>query len=99
MQIEPVINEIRAALLGHGALASGDPAVEAAVGHLATALDPALRQAVLGLVQQAAAEVSAQLADRRVDVVLLDGEPALRVSDAPSNTTESTASTKNILKR
>ena len=83
MQIEPVINEVREALLGQAALASGDPAVEAAIGHLAAALEPALRHAVLGLAQQAAAEIGAQLADRRVDVVLLDGDPTLRIADAP----------------
>lgn len=84
MHVEPVITELRAALLGHASLAAGDPAVEGAATHLAAALEPAVRQAVFALAQQAAAEVAAQLPDRTVDVVLADGDPAIRVSDAPA---------------
>jgi hypothetical protein len=35
------------------------------------------------IAQQAAAEVSAQLPDQSVDVVLSDGDPVLRLSEAP----------------
>jgi uncharacterized protein (DUF1778 family) len=53
------------------------------VAHLVGALEPAVRQAVLALAEQAAAQVGAQLTDRSVDVVLVDGDPTLRLSDAP----------------
>jgi hypothetical protein len=84
MHVEPIITELRVALVGHASLAAGDPAVEGAAAHLVGALEPAVRQAVLALAQQAAAEVGAQLPDRSVDVVLVDGDPTLRLSDAPS---------------
>ncbi len=82
VHVEPVITELRAALLGHASLAAGDPAVEGAAAHLVAALEPAVRQVVFALAQQAAAEVAAQLPDRTVDVVLTDGDPALRLSEA-----------------
>ena len=83
MHVAPVVNGVRAALADHLALASGDPGVDAAGEHLIAALDPAIRQAALELAQQAAAEVAAQLPDRTVDVLLVDGEPSLRVTEAP----------------
>ena len=86
MHVEPIITELRVALVGHASLAAGDPAVEGAAAHLVGALEPAVRQAVLALAEQAAAEVAAQLPDRTVEVVLADGDPALRVSDAPAPT-------------
>lgn len=82
MHVQPVINELRATLVNHGALAGGDPAVESAISSLVDALGPALQVAALELAQQAAAEVGAQLRDRTVDIVMSDGDPALRVSDA-----------------
>ncbi len=46
-------------------------------------IDPVrpLQVAALELAQQAAAEVGAQLRDRTVEIVMSDGDPALRVSD------------------
>ncbi len=61
-------------------LAGGDPAVEAAAASLLAALQPAFRQVTVGLVEQAAEEVAAQLPDATVDVVMSEGEPAIRVS-------------------
>lgn len=84
MQIQPVINAVQAALASQGPLAGGDAAVEEAIEHLTTALGPALRQAALELAEQAACEVRAQLPDRTVDVVLADGEPTLRIAEAPA---------------
>lgn len=84
MHVQPVINSVQAALAGHGGLASGDPSVEAAMAHLAEALGPALRVAAFELAQQAATEVGAQLADHTIDIVLIDGDPTLRVSEAKS---------------
>jgi len=65
--------------------------LEAAVAQLAEALEPALHLAVMQLAEQAAAEIDAQLSDRSVEVVLIDGDPSLRVTDAaPSTSREST---------
>jgi HicB family len=82
MHIQPVLTAMQMALANDAALAGDDPAVEAAVAHLTEALGPALRQAALELAEQAAGEVTAQLSDRTVDVVLVDGDPALRVTEA-----------------
>lgn len=87
MHIDPIVNAIRSALLNQAALGSGDPSVEAAAAQLAIALEPTVRQAAFDLAQQAATEVGAQLSDRTVDVVLLDGEPSLRVVERPAATT------------
>jgi len=82
VHVQPVINAVQAALASQTGLASGDPSVEAAMTHLADALGPALRVAALELAQQAAAEVGAQLSDHAIDVVLVDGDPTLRVTEA-----------------
>jgi uncharacterized protein (DUF1778 family) len=82
MHLQPVITNLRATLAGHAALAGEDAAVEAAMQQLTEALDAALRLAAMDLAQQAAAEVSAQLTDRAVEVVMSSGDPELRVVDA-----------------
>lgn len=82
MQVEPVITSVRAALDEHVALAGLDESVEAAATAISRALTPVLRQCALDLAAQAAAEVGAQLGDRAVEVVLIDGDPTLRVTDA-----------------
>lgn len=82
MQVEPVLNGLRASLESHHFFAGGDAAVNDAVGWLTEALGPALRIAALELAQQAAVEVAAQLDDRDIDVVVVDGDPTLRVTDA-----------------
>lgn len=88
MHVQPVINGLRAALANQASLASGDPAVDAAVTALLDALGPALHLAAFELAQQAAAELGAQLPDRTVDVVVADGDPALRVTEVGATTTE-----------
>ena len=88
MHLEPIINTVRVALRGHGALAGDDPAVEAAIGHLAEALDPTLRLAAMEMAQQAAAEIGAQLPDRKVEVLINGGDPELRVVAAPTDRTD-----------
>jgi hypothetical protein len=82
MQIQPIINSVQAALAGQGSLAGGDVAVEEALDHLVAALSPAIRQAAMDLAEQAACEVRAQLPDRTVDLVLVDGDPSLRIAEA-----------------
>lgn len=84
MHIQPIINALQAALLDQGAVTASDPAVEAAVAQLVTALGPAVRLAAMDLTEQAAGEVRAQLPEHTVDVVLADGDPALRITDAPA---------------
>ncbi len=61
------------------ALAGDDPAVAGAADSLLAALGPAVRQLSTNLAEQAAAEVSAQLPNHSVDVVLSDGEPSIAV--------------------
>jgi hypothetical protein len=81
MQVQPIINSVQAALAAQGSLAGGDSAVEEAIDHLVAALAPAIRQAAMDLAEQAACEVRAQLPDRTVDLVLADGDPALRIAE------------------
>ena len=83
MQIRPIINSVQATLMSQATVAANDPAVEAAVGQLVEALEPALRMAAMEIAEQAAAEVRAQLPEQTVDVVLSDGDPTLRLTDAP----------------
>jgi len=83
MQIRPVINAAEATLVSQATIASSDPAVESAVTQLVAALGPALQVAAMEIAEQAAAEVRAQLPDHTVDVVLADGDPALRITEAP----------------
>lgn len=82
MQIEPLMTKIEAAVSTQLAVAGADPAIEAAASQLMSALRPALGQAALELAEQAAAEVSSQLSDRSVEVILSDGDPTLRVVES-----------------
>ena len=82
MQVQPIVNAVQAALASQGSLAGGDVAVEEAIDHLVSALTPAIRQAAMDLAEQAVCEVRAQLPDRTVDLVLADGDPALRIAEA-----------------
>jgi len=70
-------------------LSGDDAAVEAAAEAMLGVLDATVRQIVIDLAQQAANEVSAQLPDYEIDVVISDGEPELRVraSDAGGEVT------------
>lgn len=69
-------------------IGGGDPAVEAAARAILGSIEPAMRQIALDLAQQAAYEVDAQLNDHEVEVVLVDGEPSLRVRSLESETTD-----------
>lgn len=83
VHVQPVITKLRSTLVNQGVLAGGDPTVDAAIAALVDALEPAMQMAALELAQQAATELGAQLPDRMVDVVVVDGDPTLRVGDAP----------------
>ncbi len=82
MHLAPIFTAIEAAVSTQLAVAGGDSTMEAAASQLLSALEPAIRQIGMELAQQAAIEVGAQLGDRTVDVVIVDGEPQLRVSQA-----------------
>jgi HicB family len=84
VNVQPVLNTVRATLSHQAALAGADQAVAAAVGQVIEALAPALRLAALELTEQAAAEARAQLPNHTVDVVVVDGDPTLRINDAAS---------------
>lgn len=79
MDLSTSLTRIEAALTAQLALLGGDAAFGASAEALHAALEPAFRQLGFDLAQQAAAEVGAQLPDHEVDVVLADGEPALKV--------------------
>lgn len=80
MHLAPVFTTLEAAVSTQLAVAGADPTMEAAASQLLAALEPALKQVGMELAQQAAEEVGAQLGDRTVEVVMVDGEPQLRVS-------------------
>ncbi|HET7846392.1 MAG TPA: hypothetical protein VFL72_02800, partial [Acidimicrobiia bacterium] len=54
---------------------------------LMTALRPALERTMLGVIQEAAAEISAQLVGQSVEVRLSEGEPSLVVIEERSRPT------------
>ncbi len=56
-----------------------DPDQAEMISELIGVLTPAIRQSMIGLVEAAALEVSAQLVGRRVEVRLVDGDPELVV--------------------
>ncbi len=67
-------------------VAGGDPEVESAARAILAALEPAVRQMAYDLAEQAAAEMTAQLPGHQIDVVLVAGEPTLRVRTDPGGT-------------
>lgn len=89
MHVDGLLAEIEGSVRSQIALAGGDPEVEAAANALMGALRPALQQAAFTLAEQAALEVNAQLTDQRVDVVLAEGEPVLKVTEDTSTPTAS----------
>lgn len=79
MNITPMVGALEQLVAQQVAIGGGDPAVEAAAQAINDTLEPAIQQIALDLAQQAAHEVAAQLPDHEVDVVLVEGEPTLRV--------------------
>lgn len=77
MNTEAIAVKLENQLLAAGRVGGGDPAAEPIVEALVMSMAPAVRQAVLELVEQAAAEIGAQLPTGRVEVVLSEGEPSL----------------------
>lgn len=84
MRVEPVITSLQARLRELSSLASSDPAVDEAVDLLVDALRPAVTAALNELAEQVAVEVGAQLDDHVVEVLLVGGDPTLRVAEKRS---------------
>lgn len=76
MQTSAVLHNLESSLQNQLALVT-DPAIEAGGRAVLSSLHPALKEAALELVNQAADEVRAQLPGYRVEVMLSDGEPSL----------------------
>jgi len=81
MHLDSLMRTVEAAIEAQAAFTGDDPAVSAASRSLLAVLRPALREAALELASQAAEEVGAQMPGSRVEVVLIDGEPSIRVTD------------------
>lgn len=79
MDTSMAIAKLQGAIEQQVLVAGGDSEVEAAARALLTALEPAVRQLAFDLAEQAAAEVSGQLAGYDVHVALAAGEPTIRV--------------------
>ncbi len=79
MDISIVLTELETALHRQLELTADDADVTEAAAALMAVLEPALRQAGTTLAEQAAHELAAQLPEHRVNVVMSDGEPQLRV--------------------
>ncbi len=90
MNLNSVTIELEAAIAAQQQIIGSDAELEAAVAAFGAAMAPAMRAAALGLAEQAAAEVTAQLPDQRVDVVLEDGELRLTVQSEADRVTVST---------
>lgn len=66
----------------------GSPELAEVATELMTALRPSFERVMLGVIQEAAAEISAQLVGQSVEVRLSEGEPSLVITEqrnTPSN--------------
>ncbi|MDF1594667.1 MAG: hypothetical protein P1T08_01030 [Acidimicrobiia bacterium] len=79
MNITAAVAALEQAVAQQVAIGGGDPTVEAAAMAVLVAIEPSMKQLAIDLAEQAAHEVGAQLPDYEVEVVLVDGDPALRV--------------------
>lgn len=78
MEISSVLAELESAVAAQLELSGDSEAIEVAASTLMVALEPALREAALKIAGAAAMEISAQLPDGEIDVVLQAGNPELR---------------------
>jgi 23S rRNA U2552 (ribose-2'-O)-methylase RlmE/FtsJ len=90
MDLEIVVEQFRRTAEGQLRIAGDDPSVAAAGQAVMLSLEPALRLAALTLAEQAAAEITAQLPDHTVDVVVADSQPTLVLRDAADAVTINT---------
>lgn len=78
MRLDPVLTQIETSIEAQLRLA--DPSVAEGAADFMEAFWPAVRSALLEVAQQAAAEIDAQLGDRRVEVRLTGGDPEMVVT-------------------
>ena len=90
MDTSIAMTRLEAAVEQQVLISGGDGEMEAIASALVTTLAPVVHQVALDLAEQAAAEVSAQLAGHEIDVVLSEGEPSLRVR-SPEGDNEASA--------
>lgn len=89
MHLDHVFIEIETAV--DNQVRIGAPELSEVANELMTALRPAFEKAMLGVIQEAAAEISAQLVGQGVEVRLSEGEPSLVITEerrAPTNDPE-----------
>ncbi len=89
MHLDHVFIEIESAV--DNQVRIGAPELAEVATELMTALRPTFERAMLGVIQEAAAEISAQLVGQSVEVRLSEGEPSLVITEqrnAPSNDPE-----------
>jgi hypothetical protein len=79
MQTSAALHNLESAIEAQLALVA-DSSVEAGGRALLGALRPALKEAAMELATQAVDEVKAQLPAYRVELVLADGEPSIRIT-------------------
>lgn len=79
MDTSIAMTRLEAAVEQQVLVSGGDTEMEVMSSALLATLEPVIHQIALDLAEQAAAEVSAQLATHDIDVVLSEGEPTLRV--------------------
>jgi predicted HicB family RNase H-like nuclease len=79
MHLDHAFIEIEAAV--DNQVRIGAPELADVATELMTALRPALEKTMLGVIQEAAAEISAQLVGQGVEVRLSEGEPSLVITD------------------
>jgi hypothetical protein len=92
MDIETIVDEFRRSASDQMRLAGNDTAAADAGEALLHALEPALRLAAFTLAEQAASEITAQLPDHHIEVVMADGQPGMAVR---RDDTAATISTEN----
>lgn len=78
MRLDPVLTQLETTIEAQLRLA--DPAVAEGAAGFMEAFWPAVRSALLEVAQQVAAEIDAQLGDRRVDVRLVGGDPEMVIT-------------------
>ncbi|HEY7704988.1 MAG TPA: toxin-antitoxin system HicB family antitoxin [Acidimicrobiia bacterium] len=84
MQLASVLDGLERSIEAQLALVASDPAMEEAGRALLGVLTPTFKEAAMSIVQQAVEEVGSQLPGHRVEVVLSEGEPSIRVTSEQS---------------
>jgi predicted HicB family RNase H-like nuclease len=79
MHLDHVFIEIETAV--DNQVRIGAPELAEVATELMSALRPAFERAMLGVIQEAAAEISAQLVGQSVEVRLSEGEPSLVITE------------------